>query len=219
MDLLLAERLLLISLDPRTGKTRANPSNALPRALAGALVMDLVFRDAARLQDGRLVSVRPPGDPLLDETLARIGAKRRPRKLKYWVRTLRDPRKQLLSRLVEREVLVERPHKILWLFPSTRHELAAHEALDETVLPLRAMLLGRPSNPTAEDTALAALVSVTGLVRAVVPAPYVREARRRAKAIAKGELAGQAVSEVVRESEAAVMAVITAASASTVINR
>jgi len=219
MDLLLAERLLLISLDPRSGKPRAHPPAALQPALSGALVMDLVSRGAAQLHEGRVVPGGPVGDPLLDETLRRIAAKRRPRRLKSCVRRVGDPRKQLLSRLVERGVLAERPYRIPWLFPSSRYELVVHEALDESVAPLRALLMGRPHNPTPDETALVALVSVTGLVGSIVPRPYLRDARRRAKALAKGDVGGQAVSEIVTESEAAAMAVIIAATtSSTVIN-
>lgn len=137
--------------------------------------------------------VRAVGDPLLDATLGRIGAKRRPRRLKYWV-----------------SALVERRGKVLWLFRTTRYEIVVHAALDETVGPLREVLLGRLSTVTPEVTALVALVSVTGLVDRIVPAPYVREARRRAKAIAKGDLGGQAVSEVVDEALAAIAVVIAA---------
>jgi hypothetical protein len=220
MDLLLAERLLLISLDPRTGKVNSKPPAALAPALAGALVMDLISRGAAQLEGGLVVPSRPVDDALLDETLGRIAAKRRPRRLKYWVRALRDPRKQLLGRLVERGVLAERPYRILWLFPSTRYELVVHEALEETTAPLRSFLMGLPETPTPEVAALVALVSVTGLVGSIVPRPHLRDARRRAKAVAKGHVGGQAVSEIVSESQAAVIAVITGnAAASTVINR
>lgn len=212
VDLLLAERFLLISLNPRTGKTDAYPALALRLALAGALVMDLLFRGVAELQGDRVVPVRPAaGDPLLDQTLGRIAVSRRPRTLKHWVRAIGDPRRQLLARLVERGVLAERRHRVMGLFPTTRHVLVVPAALEETVAPLRAVLTGQPWNATPAMLALVSLVSVTGLVGRIVPSPYLKDARRRAKAIARGDLGGQAVSDAVRQSQAAVNASVMAA--------
>ena len=213
MDLLLAERLLLISLDPRTGKTTSRPSQALHLALAGALVMDLLLLGRARLENGRVVALGPTGDLLLDQTLNRIVTDRRPRTLKHWIRALGDPRRQLLGRLVERGVLVEQPHRVLGVFPSPRHLLVQPAALQETVGPLRAALTGETPDLTPGVAALAALVSVTGLVGRVVPPECQKEARRRAKAIAQGDLGSQAVSAVLREAQAAVTASVAASAA------
>lgn len=86
MELLLAERLSLAALDPKSGRTSYKRATSLAPALAGPLLMDLLFRDAAVLRDGRL----------------------------DWVRALGDPRKKLLARLVERGVPAERAYRVLW---------------------------------------------------------------------------------------------------------
>lgn len=219
MDLLLAERLLLVALDPRTGKVRSSPSSALPLALAGSLVMDLLLRGGAQLQPpARVVPVRPVGDPLLDQTLSRIGAGRRPRSMTHWVRALGDPRRLLLRRLVERGVLAERPHRVLGLFPTRRHALIQPAALAETVAPLQTVLIGQSPTVTPGVAALASLISVTGLEARVVPPEYLRDARRRAKSIARGDLGSQAVSAVLRDAQAAMNAALLANLSATAIN-
>lgn len=50
MELLLAERLSLAALDPKSGRTSYKRATSLAPALAGPLLMDLLFRDAAVLR-------------------------------------------------------------------------------------------------------------------------------------------------------------------------
>lgn len=202
MDLLLAERLLLISIDPRTGKPHSYPGMALSPALSGALLVDVLQRGAARMEGDRIIPVCPTGDPLLDQTLSTLASNRRTRTLTYWVRNLFDRRRDLLDRLVQRGLLAEQREKVLGLFPKTRYMLIAPAAYEETAAPLRQVLLGQTWSIPFQAGVLAALVGVTGLASFVVPPPFQPEADQRARGMAKGDPAAQAVTAAIREMQA-----------------
>lgn len=206
MDLLLAERLLLLSLDPRTGKPYSYPRVALPLALSSASLAELVSRGAARMEGDRLVAVHWTGDPLLDQILGLMGVKRQAPTFTYWVSSLGDYRKYLLRRLVERGVLAERQQKVLGIFSTTRHVLVAPAALEETAAPLRQVLLGQTRGIPFQVGVLAALAGVTGLASRVVPPPFQQEAAGRAQAIARCDPAAQAVTTLILQMRTAATA-------------
>lgn len=214
MELSLAEQLLLIAFDPEQGRTSHRADPALGFGLGGAVAMDLVLRDAASLQNGKLEAGSPTGDPILDDALDRIRAERRPRDLKHWVKALTGRsvrlRSRLLQRLVEKGVLTARRERVLGLFEVERHTLADPAPRADLVGNVRQALL---SDAAAEPrtASLIALMSSCGLVDRVVPKEERSAARARAKAIASGDLGSRAVSSAVADVQAAVMAGVTAA--------
>lgn len=214
MELILAEQVLLFSLDEEKGSDRT--SYGVDPGLSGGLLMDLGRLEAVREEDGKIVVVEgaaPPAHPLLAEALEVIGSSDKRRSAKDWVdrlpRELKPLRQRLAEGLVERGVLAEERRKVLGVFPSTRYpeadpgpERALRERLGTVLLERR--------DPDPEEAMLLSLLSALELVRGLVPRDRRREAGKRAKQIAEAGLAGQAVAAAVRDVQTAVMTAVIA---------
>ena len=94
--MLIAEKLLLLALDPETGRPPVGKRSALSAGLCGALASELVLRGAVELRAGRMVVVdhRPTGDDLLDRVVGLLagegGGRRVKGQLKSGKLTLHD---------------------------------------------------------------------------------------------------------------------------------
>lgn len=210
---LLAEELLLLAWDPDAGKPRSGSSVQLPMAIGGALLLDLALRERLRIEvDVPRASGRPTGDELLDEVAAQLRDGSRRRKLKGWVRKVgtTSRRDQVRDRLVSRGLLVPEERKVLWLFPVTRHRVVATEVVDPLADAVRGVLAGgRPADD--REAALVALVGATAVLDRLVPRSERRAARGRAKELAEATPIAAAARDVIRETQAAVIATIGAA--------
>jgi hypothetical protein len=221
--MLIAEELLLLCYDDESGKASFDHAK-VDYALAGAVLVELslqgkvgVAEPGESVKAGRLV-VRDPsgaGDPLLDEALADLSDDegKKPKNVLGSLRKgLRD---RLLNRLAQRGLLRRERGKILGLFPTTRWPAAdaAYEAqLRES---LRSVLVDG-ATPDARTAALVSLLSAVDVAPKVVPSSDRRVVKRRAKEIAEGAWAADAVRMAVEEISAAVgTAVIVAAAGAT----
>lgn len=103
-DLLLAEELLLLSLDDEKGSGQTWSS--VDGGLAGALLLELTEDGALRLdEDDKLApGGAVPADPLLVEALEAVRSADKPRDAKHWVSKLSGELKPLRRRLAERLV-------------------------------------------------------------------------------------------------------------------
>jgi hypothetical protein len=223
--MILAEDLLLLLVDDRTGRPVVDTTR-LDLALAGALLLDLaalgrvdVTRPGGPVKAGRLVvrDATPTGDPVLDEAARRIrsSAPRKPEALLPHLK--KGLREELLARLVGRGVLRAEEGTVLGLFP-TRSWPAADPTHERQV---RAglwdvLVVGRAPSP--REGALVALLQAVDQVPRVLPGsglPH-RELRRRAKLVAAGGFADDAVRRAVEAVNTATMvAVMAATSAAT----
>lgn len=211
--MILAESVLLLALDEAMGSAGSTP---VEPGLAGALLVDL----------GRLGALQPVGKelhpvegvgiehPVLVRAAAAIAASHRPRTAKSWVGRLPRELKPLTGTvarpLVERGILAERRVKTFGLFPSTRFleadpgpERMLRSRLDEVLLGGRA--------PQEQDALLLGLLEPLGLIDRLVkghPRHQRWEARKRAKEVATQGIAGSAVSQAVRDIQAAVMVAV-----------
>jgi hypothetical protein len=210
---LLAEDLLLLAWDDEAGKPRSSASVQLPTAIGGALLLDLALRDRLRIEvDVPRASGRRTGDDLLDEVASQLRDGPSRRKLKSWVRKIGTSarRDQVHDRLVARGLLVPEERKVLGLFPVTRHRLGEPAQLERLAGEVRSVLEGaRPADDRI--TALVALVGATAVLDQLVARAERRAARERAKALAESSPVAAAARAVIRETQAAVIASITAA--------
>ncbi len=213
MELILAESLLLLALDEAKGSTGFT---SIDPGLAGALLVDL----------GRLGALQPVGKelhpdegvgiehPVLAQAMMAIAASRKPRTAKAWVGRLPHELKPLTGTvarpLVERGILAEQRVKVFGLFPGTRFPEADPGPERMLRSRLRDMLLGGLA-PQEQDALLLGLLEPLGLVDRLMEGHQRhqrREARKRAKEIATQGIAGSAVSEAVRDIQAAVMVAV-----------
>ena len=214
MDTLVAEDLLLLLLDDEKGVVSSMVS--VSTVLGGAVLVELAMGGhvvVEKTSAWRSAKVRPvagsepPTDPVLVDALATITAKERAASdlVDRLGKGLRDT---LADRLVERRVLERRDDKVLGLFPRTRWPAAdtAHE--DAVRLRLRAALV-EGVDPDERTGALAALLHAVDRAHKTVDRGPVsaREVRKRAKTLAEGQWAADAV----RDSIAAATAVTVAA--------
>lgn len=214
---LIAEDLLLLLLDDEDG-TLVQQS-FVDQALAGAVLAELALEGHVVLGDPRGWGLKPhvlpaegaaPDDEVLAEALVIVAE--RPRDAGGLLRPLgKGLRQRLAVRLVARGILRREEDKVLGLFPRTTWPTvdATHEA--DVRRDLAATLLdGVPPGP--RTAAIIGLLHAIGrshktIDRGGVPA---HEVRKRAKAVAEGDLASEAVS-------AAVQAMYTAVFTATVI--
>jgi hypothetical protein len=224
--LTLAEELLLLGLRDEQGTVASSASLALRYGLQGAIMADLLLQNRLRLDEkGRveLVSETPTGDELLDEALAAVAHRNRPRPLKDWVMSSarsggKGAQARLSRRLVERGVLREEEGRFLWLFP-THHFPAIDPRPESDVRERVRRVVLQGSAPDERTLVLLSLIKACKLTNEAFRDEDRTAAKARIDELTRGEAAGHAVAKAVAAVQAAVMAAViastTAAAAST----
>jgi hypothetical protein len=207
----LAEELLLLALHDEKGTVLMAGSTGLPYGLAGAFLIELVGAGLLRVEGKDLVAAAAgtARDEILDRILTDVRSAKRTRNLKYWVgRTGRSGgkiRSKLADRLVAKGILQREERRLLLIFPTTRYpqvnplpEYAVRERLRAA---LRAM-----TPPDDRTAALIALAHACDLVGRLFDKGERREAKKRAREIARNQPIGAAVVQTVEAIRAAVVA-------------
>jgi golgi phosphoprotein 3 len=208
----LSQDLILLALNPQTGKTRFSFYAALEYGLVGSLLLDLVLQGKLEIDNnnrviGAISALRNSagtagntGDEFLDRHLNEVLASSRPRTARFWItrwrRRYRWFQPIVLQNLVDLGVLQRQEQRIFGLFPMQRYFLTNESIQREIVQQVRAAVL----EGTGLDSRMAALISLmqaSHLTDAVFRPEERTEARSRIKAIAEGELVGQAVSKAI----------------------
>ncbi|HEY9640741.1 MAG TPA: GPP34 family phosphoprotein [Coleofasciculaceae cyanobacterium] len=207
----LSQDLILLALNPQTGKTRFSWYAALAYGLVGSLLLDLVLQGKLEIDnDNRVLSAihashgqataGNTGNEFLDQRLSEVLASSRPRTARFWVTRWR--RRYLgiqtivLQSLGDLGVLERQEQRILGLFPTQRYFLTDESIQRETVQQVRAAVL----EGVGLDSRMAALISLmqaSHLTDAVFRPEERPEARSRIRAIAREELVGKAVSKAI----------------------
>jgi hypothetical protein len=199
--MLIAEDLLLLLTDDRTGKLLAR-SAQVDLALGGALLIELALLERVDVARGRLLVAdeSPTTDGLLDETLALL-ASRAGKKPRDVVRRLgKGVRGRLYARLAERGVLRAERGKILGLLPvqSWPSSDSAHETGVREIL-VHALRTGAADD--ARTRALVALLHALKAVDAVIAPASLgvskRELNANARRIGEDSWGAQAVREAI----------------------
>jgi len=216
----LSQDLILLALNPQTGRTRFSFYAALEYGLVGSLLLDLVLQGKLEIDNnnrviGAISALRNSagtagntGDEFLDRHLNEVLASSRPRTARFWItrwrRRYRWFQPIVLQNLVDLGVLERQEQRIFGLFPTQRYFLTDESIQREIVQQVRAAVLGG----IGLDSRMAALISLmqASHLTDVVFRPEERpEARSRIKAIAEGELVGQAVSKAIFTIQAATL--------------
>lgn len=207
----LSQDLILLALNPQTGKTRFSFYAALEYGLVGSLLLDLVLQGKLEIDnDNRVIGAITgnTGDEFLDRHLNEVLASSRPRTARFWItrwrRRYRWFQPVVLQNLVDLGVLERQEQRILGLFPTQRYFLTDESIQREIVQQVRAAVL----EGIGLDSRMAALISLmqaSHLTDAVFRPEERPEARSRIKAIAREELVGQAVSKAIFTVQAATL--------------
>ena len=208
-----AEDLALLLHDPETGAPLVD-SSSLPRALAGAVVLQLVLDHRARLEDRRwnthlVIGARgATGDHVLDVALDRLPADPTPKAaIEKLQSRIKDP---LMAGLIHDGSVRLEERTFLGIPRSPLYPAADRRRRDAAAARMWSVLVDGFA-PTAGDAALVALLRAVKAEHKVVDAPK-RVLRDRSKVIAEGEWAGEAVRKAIADLYAAV-AVVAGASA------
>ncbi|WP_416674964.1 GOLPH3/VPS74 family protein [Egbenema bharatensis] len=207
----LSQELILLALNPQTGKTRFSWYSALEYGLVGSLLLELVLRGKLEIDnDNRVIGANAgnTGDEFLDRHLNEVLASSRPRTARFWVtrwrRRYRWFQPIVLQNLVDLGVLQQQEQRILGLFPTQRYFLTDESIQREIVQQVRAAVLtGIGLN--SRMAALISLMQASHLTDAVFRPEERPEARSRIEAIAEGELVGKAVSKAIFTIQAATL--------------
>lgn len=138
----IAEQLFLLAINPQTAKPYHRATTALPYALNGALLAELMINGNIELQRKKAVVINEDtDDPLLRQTLERMKEKK-PRSLKYWVQGLSSSRTQqdVATLLEEQDQLTVRKTRFLGLFPSYEYHLERNDLHGHAYRLFRAVL-------------------------------------------------------------------------------
>ncbi|MFC9788821.1 GPP34 family phosphoprotein [Rhodococcus sp. NPDC127528] len=212
---LLAEDLLLLLLDDETGKPVVDGA-ALPRVLAGAVLLDLALDGVVEPADGtgdvkkgRLVlrNRTAPLDPILAHAAAQLRGSK-PMKPERAIEKLgRNLKEAVLGRVVERGWVHESKGKLLGIFP-TKTWPSVDESHERVVRERLWSALADGASPAPRTAALISLLSAVDAAHKVFPDADRKAIRKRAKAIAADEWAGAAVRKAVEAVNAAVVAAV-----------
>ena len=220
--MLVAEDLLLLLLDDESGALSG--TSYADTVLGGAVLTDLALAGAVTVPEktsvwrSAKVHAVPgvsPEDPLLRDAVATVAAKDRSAQ-DLVGRLGKGARDRVAQRLVERGILARRDQRLLGFFPRKRWPMvdASHE--QEVRRALRAALV-EGAEPDEHTGALVGLLAAIDRAHKTVEHEGLasREVRRRAKQIAEGAWAAQAVRDAIRAATAATTAAVTAGAATT----
>lgn len=208
----LAEDLLLLLLDPRTGSI-AGDGAALFHTLAGAILVDLAAQEHVEIADrttwrGRFVHATgrtPPADPLLSDTWRRVAST--PVDVNTLILEIGPPlRESVLTRLVERGHLRSERRRVLGLIPHYVLRDGGTPRRAQILAPVRAALV-EGADPDPRTATLAALLAASGVVSWLdAEIPWSAAVHTRAKALEDGQWGAPAAAEAVRQTTVALIA-------------
>ena len=215
----LSEKLMLLALHDEKGSIVFSASTALPYALAGALLIELLYQKKVAMENGKVIIVdrSQTGNELLDKALDLISSSQKLRSAKYWIQKFNTGIKGLkdwvLDRLVAQGILKREDQKILWVFPTKRYPMI-NAAQEHSIRSRIHQVVIQKVRPNQDDVALLSLVKACDLLNELFPKEERKRAKQRIKEIIEGEEIGRAVSTIVEEIMAALTIVLAATVAS-----
>lgn len=221
--MLIAEELLLLSLDNKTGRAAVGTEKLDP-ALGAAVLVELALAERitvagdaeGRRQRGRVsVTFTTPTDhPVLDDALTYVQAHEGKKMASLirpmaWQPMFKGLRPLLLNRLAAAGVLSEQQGRALGIFPLTTWPTVDDTPENAIRARIRSALVDG-TTPTERTVALIALLHATGQVARTLPDQDKKTVQRRAKELAQGDWAASAVKQAI---DAATAVIVTAATA------
>ncbi|HEX7302841.1 GOLPH3/VPS74 family protein [Lentzea sp.] len=209
---MLHEELMLLFINQQTGKLHVDSTSA-ENALAGAVLIELVNSGRVAFEpDGkklRVVDPAPLTNPLLQESVSRIDQPMKPQKA---VERLRKRVRDTVAAELETggAVRVE-ARKVLGIFPGRSYVITDERRNDEVRQAVGDVVRGYRGADERTGSLITLLHAANGVHR--VFEGDKRELKRRAKDIADGNWAGDAVRKAIQAIQAGVMAATAAAAA------
>jgi golgi phosphoprotein 3 len=203
-----AEELLLLAHDEKSGNFANIQDLLMNTALAGAVLMDLAILNRLDTDVSNLVILdrSVTGEKLLDYSLNELAALPNQTSTIDALDLLRKHGSSIeqmaIARLIERGILRQHEGRILWVFETRRYPLIDGKELQEVKRRIADLLLS-DDIPDPRDIVIIALAQACGLLRRVFSESELRSAQKRIDQIAKLDLIGQAMTDMMQELNAA----------------
>jgi hypothetical protein len=217
MELTLAEELLLLGMDDKTGEILLSVSTALPFGLAGALLLDLFIAKKIEIRDEKIYAIdsTQTGNKLLDEAIGLIQVKVQAENASFWIKNFNsaidDLTEKIITGLVDRGVLKREEKKILWLIPVER--FPTQDPMPEVLsrIAIRRIVLEN-EEPDNRTLALLSLIKASNLIDEL----FLKEERRQAANIIEDYIKNEKIGKVVADINNEVTAIIASSVAGSV---
>lgn len=212
----IAEDFLLLATEPNSGKYMLS-SMISDITLGGATLVDLIEADRVELTGEKskarvvLTDNTPIGNPVLDRSITMLQSKGPMRPQTAVSRLGKKSKVPLYEALAARGFVQRKNEKVLGLFPVTRWPLIDTVRRDN-LLQLIASSLVHGMDATGETGPLIGLLAASNKLQIVVDKPELKAAKARAKVIAEGDWASEAVRKAIQASMNTVMLAAVAAS-------
>jgi Golgi phosphoprotein 3 len=200
----LVEEIVLLQLDPTSGRFIVLPLSVVDTVTAGAALMDLAIRNRidTDLDQLSVIDRAPVGDDILDDVLMHLTQGQDDLTIRTAIERVTPYasryRQQALKRLAERGILRERDGLFLRVFQARRYPIVDDRQYREVRERLRQLLL-TDEIPDPQDVVLISLLQACGLLDLVL-APHERAgAVARVEQLARLDLIGQAIKRAVGE--------------------
>ncbi|MFD0402478.1 GPP34 family phosphoprotein [Kitasatospora sp. NPDC059811] len=212
MHVTLAEELMLLSLDDKSGAAKAGTTAGW--AVAGGFLADLALAGRVVVDDGRLTVTdrTPTGEPLLDGRLDRLAewAERKgagkAKPAEWLAKDQPTAIRDTVQRLCERGLVVEERHRALGLFPVRRYP-EADGSVERALRARLAAVVLDGAEPDVRTATLIALLHTARLYKVAFPEQPRKQVEPRFAEIAEGDWAGESVGQAIRNMQAAVAAI------------
>ncbi len=209
---MLPEDLMLLFINERNGKLRTD-SSSVENALAGAGLIEHVNSGRVAFDPNgkklQVVDPTPLKDPLLQESVARFDKPMKPQRAVERLR--KKVRDNVAEQLEGRGVVRVEPRKVLGIFPAKSYVITDEAAAGKVRKAVGEVALGYRGADARTGALITLLYAVNSLHKAVEGDK--RDMNKRAKDIAAGNWAGDAVRRAVEAIQAGVVAATAAAAA------
>ena len=208
-----AEEIVLLLLHDDRGKFIPVSDWSTRYAFGGSVLMDLALENRIDTDLEKLVLIdsTPVGDSLLDPTLAEIAQEPKTHDARFWVERAgvreEEIREGALNRLVERGILRCREQRLLWLFPSRRHEIVDGKAARRVKLRIMNLLFG-DEIPGPRDVVIICLADACGIFDQLLSVSELEQGSPRIQQLRQMDLIGQAVSKAIWDIESSLASTV-----------
>jgi len=209
---MLHEELMLLFINEQNGKLRAD-SSSVENALAGAVLIELANSGRVAFDPNgkklQIVDPTPLKDPVLQESVTRLDKPMKPQRAVERIRKqLRD---NVGAQLESRGVLRVEPRKVMGIFPAKSYVITKEAAQNDVRKAVAEVAHGYRGADARTGSLITLLYAVSSVHRVVEGDK--RDMNKRAKDIAAGNWAGDAVRRAIEAIQAGVGAATAAAAA------
>lgn len=198
----LPEEFVLLCIDEKTGDIEQG--KLFQAVLASAFLADLAAHKRIDTDDKKLIKVsyEPTGNTILDEVLQYVFSIKEDREPAFWVTQLALRGDELLETIVAelmlKKIIKVENQKVLWMFSSRKYPILGGEEVQEVKTRIRQLIFSN-NLPELEDLVLVSLCHYGNLMTLILNEDEIKQYQTRIEQIARMDLIGQSLSQVIRE--------------------